>query len=108
MMAIPRTALFTLSLLLASTSRIYGLEVTPNSACKSKCATGAATTENSIVCVDSDYTSTGSGSQSQQCVECELASRAADPTTGTTDVMWGLCKSMLANSALRSPLTLSR
>src|ERR1700722_7437387 len=109
MMAIPRTALFALSLLLVSVSRIHGLKVTPNSPCKSKCGTGtAATTENSIVCLDSDYTSTSSGEQFQQCVECELGSKAADPITGTTDVMWGLCKSMRANSALRTFLTLSR
>jgi hypothetical protein len=103
MMAIPRTALFALSLLLVSASHVHGLQVTPNSPCKSKCATGTAgTTENGIVCLDSDYNSTVSGSQFQQCVECELSSKAADPITGTTDVMWGLCKSMRANSALRT------
>lgn len=108
-MAIPRTALFALSLLLVSLSHIHGLEVTPNSPCKSKCATGTAgTTENSIVCLDSDYTSTSSGSQFQQCVECELGSKAADPTTGTTDVMWALCKSMACKFRFVHPLTLSR
>jgi hypothetical protein len=92
-MAIPRIAIFVLSLLLLPASHIHGLEVTPNSPCKSKCTTGnATTTENSIVCIDSDYTSTSTGSQFQQCVECELGSKAADPITGTTDVMWGLCK----------------
>src|SRR5947209_3421740 len=109
MMAIFRTALFVLSLLLVPASHIHGLEVTPHSPCKSKCASGSATTtENSIVCVDSDYNSTAPGSQFQQCVECELGSKAADPITGTTDVMWGLCKSMCVNSALRTSLTLSR
>lgn len=99
MMAIPRTALFVLSLLLLPASHIHGLEVTPNSPCKSKCATGnATTTENDIVCVDSDFTSTSTGSQFQQCVECELSSKATDPITGTTDVMWGLCKSIRANA----------
>lgn len=102
-MAIPRTALFALSLLLLSASRVNGLEVTPNSPCKSKCATGTAgTAENNIVCLDSDYNSTSSGAQFQECVECELGSKAADPVTGTTDVMWALCKSMHANSALRT------
>lgn len=108
-MAIHRTALFVLSLLLLPASHIHGLEVTPHSPCKSKCASGnAATTENSIVCLDSDYNSTSSGVQFQQCVECELGSKAADPITGTTDVMWGLCKSICANSSLRTSLTLSR
>jgi len=93
MMAIPRTALFALSLLLVFASRVHGLEVTPNSPCKSKCATGSAgTAENNIACLDSDYTPTGSGAQFQQCVECELGSKAVDPVTGTTDVMWALCK----------------
>ena len=85
-----------LVLLLFSAIGTYSLEVTPNSPCKSKCASGASsgTTENDIVCLDSDFTSTATGAQFQQCVECELGSKAADPKTGTTDVMWALCKSI--------------
>ena len=103
MMAILQTALFVLSLLLV---HIHGLEVTPHSPCKSICASGnATTTENSIVCLDSDYNSTSRGSQFQQCVECELGSKVADPITGTTDVMWGLCKSMCCEFLHCAPLS---
>ena len=107
-MATLRIATFALVCLLFSASGIYGLQVTPNSPCKSKCATGnAQTTEKSIVCLDSDF-STGTGSQFQQCVECELGSTAADPKTGTTDVMWGLCKSCMPQFSAVSFLTRSR
>jgi hypothetical protein len=92
-MASPTTLRFAWLVLLFSAFRIHGLEVTPNSPCHSKCDPGnAVTTESSIVCLDSDYSSTGNGSLFQQCVECELGSKAANPTTGATDVMWGLCK----------------
>jgi hypothetical protein len=93
-MASLRTVFFASAILLfGAAPRSHGLEVTPNSPCRSKCNTGGgATTESSIVCLDSDYSSTGSGAHFQQCVECELSSSAANPTTGTTDVMWALCK----------------
>ena len=100
-MATLRTATTALLLLLLLAAHgIHSLQVTPNSPCKSQCATGdSITTENDIVCLDSDFSSTGTGSQFQQCVECELGSTAADPKTGTTDVLWGLCKSDMRLSA---------
>lgn len=101
MMASLRTFFFASAILLFSARSSHGLQVTPNSPCQSKCnAGGAATTESSIVCLDSDYSSTSSGAHFQECVECELGSSAANPTTGTTDIMWALCK-----LTARSPLT---
>ena len=100
MMATLKTMIYALVVLLPYATSVHGLEVTPNSPCKPKCAAGnAAISENNVVCIDSDFSSSGTGSQFQQCVECELGSNAADPKTGTTDVMWGLCKSFVPKSA---------
>lgn len=93
-MALPSTTLFAaVSVLLFSASTSHALQVNPNSPCLTQCDTGGtAMTASSIVCLDADYTSTGTGAHFQQCVECELGSTAANPTTGTTDVLWGLCE----------------
>lgn len=96
--------------LLLAAWQSHALLVNSNSPCQSLCnAGGAATTADSVVCLDSDYSSTDSGSHFQQCVECELASNAANPSTGTTDVMWGLCQGLGTHSSdLAHSLTWSR
>jgi len=74
---------------LAATGR--SLQVVPNSPCESVCNPAQfGTTQDDIVCLDSDYTATTNGSRFERCVSCELTSSAIDPKTGTSDPLWAL------------------
>ncbi|KKA16688.1 hypothetical protein T310_9697 [Rasamsonia emersonii CBS 393.64] len=86
-MAATRAVLCLLSLV----PGILSLRVTPGSPCTSVCANPTNTTTDEIVCLDSQYTSTTTGSQFQSCISCELQSVYGDQSTGETDVDWGLC-----------------
>lgn len=71
---------------------VLGLRTTVGSPCTDVChQTSNETTPADIVCLDSDYNTTITGSNFQKCVECQLRSSYADNYTGETDVLWGLC-----------------
>ncbi|TQB72188.1 hypothetical protein MPDQ_006986 [Monascus purpureus] len=70
---------------------VLGLRTTVGSPCTDVChQTSNETTPADIVCLDSDYNTTITGSNFQKCVECQLRSSYADNYTGETDVLWGL------------------
>lgn len=94
-MAATRAVLCLLSLV----PGILSLRVTAGSPCTSVCANPTNTTTDEIVCLDSQYTSTTTGSQFQSCISCELQSVYGDQNTGETDVNWGLCMRTLDHSA---------
>lgn len=76
------------------TSNVAALQFVRGSNCTALCAEGdtaPATQGRDIVCNDSDYNNTATGSAFQACVSCELKSQALDQETGQTDVGWALC-----------------
>ncbi|GMF72332.1 unnamed protein product [Aspergillus oryzae] len=69
------------------------LRTAPGSPCANVCNKQSTnTTGSEITCLDTDFTSTSKGSQFKQCVDCQLRSTYSDPSSGETDVDWGLCK----------------
>ena len=95
MLAMAGRSVLPLALLTALIAPTEALEVASNSPCLDKCNSDAAgTTEADIVCLDSAFTDTSNGSHFQSCVECELGSTAVDPSTGTSDMLWGLCTTL--------------
>ena len=73
-------------------SDVFALRTTPGSPCQNACHQASEdTTPEEIVCLDADYNSTVTGSNFQKCLECELQSTYWNPSSGETDVLWGLC-----------------
>lgn len=84
---------------------VFLLEVTPNSACSSRCdrnvAAGAdpssadtKTNSSDLVCNDYEYdgsNSTEVGRRFKDCLTCELNSTAMDADSNEDDVYWALC-----------------
>ncbi|KAE8324938.1 hypothetical protein BDV24DRAFT_20596 [Aspergillus arachidicola] len=67
------------------------LRTAPGSPCANVCNKQSTnTTGSEITCLDTDFTSTSKGSQFKQCVDCQLRSTYSDPSSGETDVDWGL------------------
>lgn len=75
-------------------SNVAALQYVRGSNCTASCAEGdaaPATQGKDIVCSDSDFNNSATGSAFQACVSCELQSQALDQKTGQTDVGWALC-----------------
>ncbi|KAI9733026.1 MAG: hypothetical protein M1834_003571 [Cirrosporium novae-zelandiae] len=89
-----RPILLPLLLSFISAHRTAGLKVTPGSNCTSVClgdndnAASSTTRPSELVCLDSEYQDTVSGTKFEACVECELNSNAYNETTGETDSGW--------------------
>lgn len=89
-----------LILIFSLISRIFALQVTPNSPCSSKCIDSSALDESDpnssntvtedIVCEDADLTSTATGTKWKQCMSCLQNSTYTQGEE--SDQQWFLCK----------------
>ncbi|BAE59233.1 unnamed protein product [Aspergillus oryzae RIB40] len=81
------------------------LRTAPGSPCANVCNKQSTnTTGSEITCLDTDFTSTSKGSQFKQCVDCQLRSTYSDPSSGETDVDWGLLNCQPLDRALEFDL----
>lgn len=86
------SVLTSLLILLFYLTSVQALQGNPESPCLSKCQEPTSnTTVSDIVCNDSEYNSTDTGTRFEDCVKCQLESVHVDPESGATDVQWGLC-----------------
>lgn len=88
------TIYLTLSLLLVLNQfvAVVGLRTAPSSPCEDVCHRQSTnTTSKEIVCLDSQYNTTSTGSHFEECVDCQLRSNYTDGASGESDVSWGIC-----------------
>ncbi|KAK2766663.1 hypothetical protein FQN54_005975 [Arachnomyces sp. PD_36] len=87
----PSALLYLLFVFLFCHTAVQALQGNPESPCASTCQEPTSnTTASDIVCNDSEYNSTDTGARFSDCVTCQLESTHVDPTSGATDVQWGL------------------
>jgi hypothetical protein len=83
-------------LLVAGSTSVCGIQVSPNSPCASVCTndpsdpTAFSTSGSEIVCKNSDYTFTPVGQKFETCLNCLQNSSAVD--SGENDQAWFLCE----------------
>lgn len=71
---------------------VVGLRTAPSSPCEDVCSGQSTnTTSKDIVCLDSQYDTTSTGSHFEECVDCQLRSNYTDAASGESDVSWGIC-----------------
>lgn len=83
-----------LSLIVSQTTALF---VVPGSSCTLECTgdhTGRETEPSDVSCFDTLYNSTATGTGFQECVSCELQSKAFEQSTGQTDIGWALCRDL--------------